>query len=82
MDFARDARKRSRDRRSWGPETFVVHQHAFGVDVSEDGNVALSNEHSELRWLEIEAAAQLLRYDSNRTALWELNERHLRRRVR
>jgi dihydroneopterin triphosphate diphosphatase len=68
--------------RSWGPETYVVHQHAFGVEVSEADNVTLSQEHSEFRWLEFEAAIVLLRYDSDRTALWELNERLARRKQR
>jgi dATP pyrophosphohydrolase len=62
----------------WGSDTFVVHEYAFGVDVSDSDEIALSHEHSEYRWLEFDAASQLLRYDSNRTALWELNERLMR----
>ena len=67
------------DWRQWGPETFVVHEHTFGVDVSDGHDVALSDEHGEFRWLAFGAASALLRYDSNRTALWELNERLARR---
>jgi dihydroneopterin triphosphate diphosphatase len=69
-----------RDWRSWGPDTFVVHEHAFGVEVSE-GGIELSHEHSEYRWLTFDAASNLLRYDSNKTALWELNERLVRSRL-
>jgi dATP pyrophosphohydrolase len=67
-----------RDSQLWGSDTFVVHEYAFGVDVSDGDEIALSHEHSEFRWLEFDAASQLLRYDSNRTALWELNERLMR----
>ena len=59
----------------WGPETFVVHEYTFGVEVSEVEAITLSHEHSDYRWLRFDAASGLLRYDSNRTALWELNER-------
>jgi dATP pyrophosphohydrolase len=64
-----------RDSILWGPGIFVVQEHSFGVEVSEAGNIALSSEHSEHRWLTFDGATKLLRYDSNRTALWELNER-------
>src|SRR6185312_7981720 len=64
-----------RDWRAWGPDTFVVREFAFGVDVGEAARVSLSHEHAEHRWLGLEAAQRLVRYDSNRTALWELNER-------
>lgn len=59
----------------WGPQTFVVHKHSFGVDVSDSDHVTLSTEHTEWRWLDLESATNLTRYDSDRTALWELNER-------
>jgi hypothetical protein len=35
----------------------------------------LSHEHSECAWLPGEEAKKVLQYDSNRTALWELQER-------
>jgi dihydroneopterin triphosphate diphosphatase len=63
-----------RDRRPWGPDTYVIPQRAFGVRLSGH-EIALSEEHTEYRWAAYEAAADLLRWDSNRTALWELNER-------
>src|SRR5437868_2175553 len=33
-------------------------------------SVSLSNEHSEVRWTTYEEAYELLRYDSNKGALW------------
>jgi dATP pyrophosphohydrolase len=63
-----------RDRPLWGPDTYVVPQRAFGVRLGGH-EIVLSDEHTESRWLGYDAAADLLRWDSNKTALWELNER-------
>ena len=58
----------------WPADLFVVPEHAFAVAV--DGvTLALSREHTEVRWLPFAAANKLLTWDSNRVALWELNER-------
>jgi dATP pyrophosphohydrolase len=61
--------------RTWGPDVYVVTERAFGVRVPDGHIIRLSDEHSEFRWLAYEAAAALLTWDSNKTALWELNER-------
>jgi dihydroneopterin triphosphate diphosphatase len=63
------------ERDLWGPDLYVVTERAFGVQLDEDHTIRLSGEHTEYRWLPYEEAARLLRWDSNRTALWELNER-------
>ena len=67
---------------AWGPDVFVVQEVAFGVDVGDVHELDLSHEHHEYQWLGLEAASRLVRYDSNRTALWELNERLTRVTVR
>jgi dATP pyrophosphohydrolase len=59
---------------SWPPDIYVVTEHCFAVDVG-DRVLALSGEHAESQWLPYEAAIALLKWDSNRNALWELNER-------
>jgi dATP pyrophosphohydrolase len=64
-----------RDWPRWWPDTLVVHKHSFGVDVSSAVDVMLSPEHTEWMWLDFDRAFNLTRYDSDRTALWELNER-------
>jgi dihydroneopterin triphosphate diphosphatase len=63
-----------RDRHLWGPGTYVVPQRAFGVRLSGH-EIVLSDEHAEYRWVGYDDAADLLGWDSNKTALWELNER-------
>jgi dihydroneopterin triphosphate diphosphatase len=63
------------ERAPWGPNLYVVTERAFGVYLDEDQTIRLSSEHTEYWWLPYEEAARFLRWDSNRTALWELNER-------
>lgn len=59
---------------SWGNDVFVVPEHSFAVDVGS-AELVLSKEHTELRWVDYDEARALLKWDSNRTALWELTER-------
>jgi dATP pyrophosphohydrolase len=59
---------------SWGPGVYVIPEHCFAVNAG-DAALALSAEHTELRWLPSDEARGLLRWDSNRNALWELHER-------
>lgn len=59
---------------TWPAERFVVPEHAFAVEVGALA-IALSDEHAEARWVGHDDAMARLRFDSNRTALWELHER-------
>jgi dATP pyrophosphohydrolase len=59
---------------SWPPDIYVIPEHCFAVNVG-DRVLALSGEHTELQWVSYQQAAGLLKWDSNRNALWELNER-------
>ena len=65
---------RAEDRARWGEDCFVVAEHTFAVEVPEK-TLVLSREHDEAAWLPYEIIKRLLKYDSNRTALWELQER-------
>ena len=64
-----------RDYQQWGADRFVIPEHAFGVEVAEGTDLVLSHEHLTFRWLPYEEAEAMVRFDSNRTALWELNLR-------
>lgn len=59
---------------AWGPQLFAVPEHAFAVDVGQ-ADLVLSHEHTELRWETYAQARGLLQWDSNRNALWELDQR-------
>lgn len=58
----------------WGDDVYVIPQYCFGVLVREEIMV-LSHEHSEYRWLRYQEAYDMVKFDGNRTALWELNKR-------
>ena len=53
---------------------YVVYEYAFGININDE-DIKLSDEHEEYRWVNYEEAIKLLKYDSNKTALFELNER-------
>jgi dATP pyrophosphohydrolase len=59
---------------SWGDDLYVVPEYCFAVEVG-DGNLKISREHSQFRWVGYEEGRRLLKWDSNRNALWELNRR-------
>jgi len=58
----------------WGPKLLVIPEYSFGVDV-KNGSIKISTEHSDFKWLCYEEARKILKWDSNRNALWELNYR-------
>ena len=58
----------------WGEDVYVIPMYCFGVEVT-DRPLVLSHEHTEYRWLKYEEADSLMKYDGNKTALWELDRR-------
>ena len=58
----------------WGKDVLVVPEYCFGVLV-EDHRIVLSDEHVEYRWVKYDKAVKLLKWDSNKNALWELDYR-------
>lgn len=63
----------------WGRDVFMIPEYAFGA--KWDGEpIKLSDEHVYYEWVSYKKAHSILKWDSNRTALWELNERLLRKR--
>jgi dihydroneopterin triphosphate diphosphatase len=58
----------------WASKLYVVPEYSFAVDVGS-AEIVLSKEHTELRWVAYDEARALLKWDSNRTALWEVTDR-------
>jgi dATP pyrophosphohydrolase len=56
----------------WPAHVLVIPEHAFAVEVED---VVRSAEHTDVRWCSVDAAMPLLKFDSNRHAMWELSER-------
>ena len=61
-------------RKNWGDDCFVIPEYSFAV-MLEKVKLTLSCEHSKYEWVDYETAVKKLKYDSNRTALWELDSK-------
>lgn len=57
----------------WNNNIYVIPEHCFMVQVQ--GSPKISTEHSELKWLQATEASSIVKYDSNRIAIWELQQR-------
>jgi dATP pyrophosphohydrolase len=53
---------------------YVIPEYCFAVEM-KNAVIYISNEHTDYKLLNYTEADSLLRYDGNKTALWELNER-------
>jgi dihydroneopterin triphosphate diphosphatase len=60
----------------WGADIYVIPEYSFGIKVKEE-EICLSGEHSACSWVDYQTARNLLKWDSNKTALWELHSRLL-----
>lgn len=58
-------------RRHWDKDLFVIPEYTFGFWCQQE--IRLSDEHTEYLWLPYEEALEKLKWDSNRTALYELH---------
>ncbi|NLO84840.1 MAG: NUDIX pyrophosphatase [Clostridiales bacterium] len=64
------------DRELWGRDVVVCPLFFFAMPF--DGEIILSDEHTEVRWLPYNEAERLVYYHEQKTALWELKERLIR----
>jgi dihydroneopterin triphosphate diphosphatase len=63
-----------REWKTWPAGTYVVNELTFGIEATGQ-EIKIGHEHTDFRWLQFHEASTLLRWDSNRTALWELSQR-------
>lgn len=61
-------------RLGWGEDCLVIPEYSFAVKIS-NMNFEISNEHIEYEWVDYETAKKRLKYDSNKVALWELDNK-------
>lgn len=61
-------------RKHWPQDLYVIPQYFFAVDITGH-EIVLSAEHTAYKWGSCEEIFELLRWESNRTALWELHEK-------
>ena len=62
------------DSHLWKKDRYVISEYCFGVP-AEGRKIVLSHEHVEFKWLTFEKAIELLKFESNKIALWELDQR-------
>ena len=62
----------------WGEDVFYSEEFAFAANI-DNKEIVLSREHEEYKWVDYSSAKAELRYDSNKSALWEINEKLIRR---
>ena len=55
----------------WPEDTYVIPEYSFAFECTDE--IKLSNEHTQCVWLDYESAREKLTWDSNKTALYELN---------
>lgn len=60
-------------RKNWPADTYVIPEYCFAFECC--GDITLSHEHTECMWLTYDEACKILKWDSNRTALYELKRR-------
>lgn len=58
-------------RRHWEKDLYVIPEYTFGFACQQE--IRLSHEHTQCVWLAYDEAMKKLQWDSNRTALYELN---------
>jgi dihydroneopterin triphosphate diphosphatase len=64
------------EHQNWDNKVYLVDEHYFAIE-AHDHDIVLSHEHTEYKWLKFEEAREILRFDSNKTALYELHSRLL-----
>ncbi len=65
----------------WGEEVLVIPEYTFGVEIDNE-IIDLKDEHTEYKWAVYEEVLENLEWDSNKTALWELNHRLLNNKLK
>ena len=58
----------------WGKDVLVIPEYCYGIELLSE-ELSLSDEHTDYRWLSFEEAKNVLHWESNKIALWELNHR-------
>ncbi len=64
---------RFKESHSWG-NMYVIPIHYFGIR-AENRQIRMSEEHSEYKWLKYHDARELLKFEDDKIALWELDRR-------
>lgn len=58
----------------WGETCLVIPEYCFAVEIADE-KIEISKEHTSFEWVDYQTAIQRLKYDSNKVALWELDNK-------
>ena len=58
----------------WGADCLVIPEYCFAAEIP-DKRISISDEHTSFEWTDYETTRQRLKYDSNKVALWELDNK-------
>lgn len=58
----------------WGERCLVIPEYCFAVELSHK-SIRISDEHTRFAWVDYATAMERLQYDSNKVALWELDNK-------
>lgn len=61
--------------KEWGDEVFAIPEFSFAVEIQDLKNLKISDEHTKFKICTYRQARKMLKWESNKMALWELNER-------
>ncbi len=61
-------------RKFWGENCLVIPEYSFAVEIT-NSDITISREHTMFEWVDFSAALKRLKYDSNKVALWELDNK-------
>ena len=63
-----------KSRQIWGKTCLVIPEYCFAVETA-GAEIKISREHTCFEWVDYQTALGRLKYDSNKTALWELDNK-------
>ena len=58
----------------WGKHCLVIPEYCFAVELPHK-SIRISDEHTRFAWVDYATAMERLQYDSNKVALWELDNK-------
>lgn len=58
----------------WGDDCLVIPEYCFAVEM-QSKDIIISCEHGCFEWVDYSSAKERLKYDSNKVALWELDNK-------
>lgn len=76
VSFVPTAQFGKKHRDAWGESVVVVPMYCYGMEYN--GKITLSDEHIDVKWMQYDDAFKAVYFDSQKTALYELNEKLLR----